>query len=39
LRALSGCGAVPVLIEDGRVVQVGYEGRSCYVDTSPGGAT
>ena len=24
-------GAVPVLVEDGRVVQVGYEGRSCYV--------
>jgi len=30
--ALSGGGgAVPVLVEDGRVVQVGYEGRSCYV--------
>jgi mycoredoxin len=37
LRALSGGGAVPVLIEDGRVVQVGYEGRACYVDTSAGG--
>jgi mycoredoxin len=24
-------GAVPVLVDDGRVVQVGYEGRSCYV--------
>ncbi|GAC1304927.1 MAG: hypothetical protein NVSMB19_16120 [Vulcanimicrobiaceae bacterium] len=23
--------AVPVLVEDGRVVQVGYRGRSCYV--------
>jgi len=26
-----GAGAVPVLVEDGRVVQVGYGGRSCYV--------
>jgi mycoredoxin len=31
--AASGGGAVPVLLEDGRVVQVGYEGRSCYVAT------
>jgi len=23
--------AVPVLVENGRVVQVGYEGRSCYI--------
>ena len=28
-------GAVPVLVENGQVVQVGYEGRSCYV--APGG--
>jgi glutaredoxin 3 len=27
----SGAAAVPVLVEDGRVVQVGYGGRSCYV--------
>ncbi len=26
-----GATAVPVLVEDGRVVQVGYNGRSCYV--------
>ncbi len=32
---LSGGGAVPVLVEDGRVVQVGYAGRSCYVATPP----
>ncbi len=28
-------GAVPVLVDDGRVVQVGFEGRSCYI--APGG--
>jgi mycoredoxin len=33
---LSRGGAVPVLVEDGRVLQVGYEGRSCYV-AAPGG--
>jgi mycoredoxin len=27
----SGAAAVPLLVEDGRVVQVGYGGRSCYV--------
>ena len=26
-----GGGAVPVLVEDGRVVQVGWQGRSCYL--------
>ena len=26
-----GGGAVPVLVEDGRVAQVGFGGRSCYV--------
>jgi glutaredoxin 3 len=31
LAAMSGGAAVPVLVEDGRVVQVGYEGRSCYI--------
>jgi len=33
MSALCGAGAaaVPVLVEDGRVVQVGYGGRSCYV--------
>jgi glutaredoxin len=29
-------GAVPVLVENGQVVQIGYEGRSCYV-AAPGG--
>lgn len=33
-----GAAAVPVLVEDGRVVQVGYGGRSCYV-TVRGDAT
>jgi glutaredoxin 3 len=32
MRALTpGAAAVPVLVENGRVVQVGYQGRSCYV--------
>jgi glutaredoxin 3 len=31
MHALSGASAVPVLVEDGRVVQVGFGGRSCYV--------
>ena len=32
LRALTaGAAAVPVLVEDGCVRQVGYHGRSCYV--------
>ncbi len=32
MRALTpGAAAVPVLVEDGRVLQVGYQGRSCYV--------
>lgn len=26
-----GAASVPVLVEDGRVVQIGYGGRSCYV--------
>lgn len=28
----SGQRNVPVLVEDGRVVQVGWQGRSCIVD-------
>jgi mycoredoxin len=28
---LSGVCSVPVLVDDGRVVQLGYEGRSCYL--------
>jgi len=31
---VSGAASVPVLVEDGRVVQVGWQGRSCYVGTS-----
>ena len=32
LRALTGCGvAVPVLVEEGRVVQVGWQGRCCFL--------
>jgi glutaredoxin 3 len=40
MSALCGSGpaAVPVLVEDGRVVQVGFGGRSCYV-TVRGDAT
>jgi mycoredoxin len=38
LRTLAGGGAVPVLIDKGAVVQVGYEGRSCYIDVRAGGA-
>lgn len=26
-----GAAAVPVLVDDGRVVQIGYRGRSCFV--------
>jgi glutaredoxin 3 len=29
LVALTGQRAVPVLVEDGRVVQIGWEGRCC----------
>jgi glutaredoxin 3 len=39
LRALtSGPAAVPVLVEDGRVLHVGYHGRSCYVAASANGS-
>jgi glutaredoxin len=32
MRSLTGGGRnVPVLVEDGRVVQVGWQGRSCIV--------
>ena len=37
MSELTRGGAVPVLVEDGRVVQVGYEGRSCFI--APGGGT
>ena len=32
MQSLTGGGsAVPVLVEDGRVIQVGWQGRSCYL--------
>ena len=31
LAALTGGRAVPVLVDDGRVVQAGWKGRGCYV--------
>ena len=32
---LTGGRTVPVLVEDGRVVQVGYQGRGCIVSLPP----
>ena len=32
LTLTGGNGTVPVLVEDGRVVQVGWQGRGCYVN-------
>jgi glutaredoxin 3 len=33
MRQLSaGQRSVPILVEDGRVVQIGWQGRSCMVD-------
>ena len=31
MKALTGNSAVPVLVEDGKVAQVGWQGRSCVV--------
>ena len=31
LQALTGGRSVPVLVDDGRLVQVGWQGRSCIV--------
>ncbi len=28
----SGQRAVPVLVEDGKVIQIGWQGRSCFLD-------
>ncbi len=33
LTVAHGQGAVPVLVEDGRVIQVGWQGRSCIVQS------
>ena len=32
-----GQRTVPVLVEDGKVVRVGWEGRGCIVNLEPGG--
>jgi glutaredoxin 3 len=34
LELANGQRNVPVLVEDGHVVQVGWQGRSCVVDTA-----
>ena len=35
MRSLNNGGCnVPVLIEDGKVIQVGWQGRSCVVDAN-----
>ena len=39
LAALTGQRAVPVLVEDGRVVEVGWQGRCCYIGPPAGAAT
>lgn len=31
LRTLTGASSVPVLVENGRVTQIGWQGRSCAV--------
>ncbi|MBV8809113.1 MAG: glutathione S-transferase N-terminal domain-containing protein [Acidobacteriaceae bacterium] len=31
MQALTGQRAVPVLVENGKVVQIGWQGRSCVV--------
>jgi glutaredoxin 3 len=33
MRAVAGGRVVPLLVEDGKVVQVGWQGRTCVVDT------
>ena len=34
LLALTGQRAVPVLVEDGRVMQIGWEGRCCVLGSA-----
>ena len=36
LALLTGQRAVPVLVEDGRVVEVGWQGRCCFVGPASG---
>jgi glutaredoxin len=31
LQALSGQRTVPVLVEDGKIVQIGWQGRGCVI--------
>jgi glutaredoxin len=38
LAATGGQSTVPVLLEDGRVVQIGWQGRGCFVTAVRGGA-
>jgi glutaredoxin len=33
MRELSPGRSVPVLVEDGKVIQIGWQGRSCMVDS------
>ena len=35
LLSLTGRSAVPVLVEDGRVKETGWRGRSCAISASP----
>jgi glutaredoxin len=36
LKLANGQRTVPVLVEEGKVVQVGWQGRGCTIDTSNG---
>lgn len=36
LELMQGAAGVPVLVEDGRVSLVGWQGRMCYVAGTPG---
>jgi glutaredoxin 3 len=35
LLAMTPSAAVPTLVEDGTVLEVGWHGRSCYVGSAP----
>jgi glutaredoxin len=35
LVATGGQGMIPVLVEDGKATQIGWQGRGCVVRTSP----
>jgi mycoredoxin len=35
LGLVDGAVSVPVLVDEGRVVQVGWNGRGCYVSAGP----